>query len=86
MKQSLKYNYDLFTSGLLRLNSKNYNTIKLFSFFAFETKRGEHYKVEEICELLNLKEEEYNEACDEIVERGFLKFKEDTGRYLFSMA
>ena len=86
MKQSLKYNYDLYTSGLLRLNSKNYNTIKLFSFFAFETKRGEHYKVEEICELLNLKEEEYNEAFDEIVERGFLKFKEDTGRYLFSMA
>ena len=86
MKQSVKYNYDLFTSGLLRLNSKNYNTIKLFSFFAFETKRGEHYKVEEICELLNLKEEEYNEAFDEIVERGFLKFKEDTGRYLFSMA
>ena len=86
MKQSLKYNYDLFTSGLLRLNSKNYNTIKLFSFFAFETKRGEHYKVEEICELLNLKEGEYNEAFDEIVERGFLKFKEDTGRYLFSMA
>ena len=86
MKQSLKYNYDYFTSGLLRLNSKNYNTIKLFSFFAFETKRGEHYKVEEICELLNLKEEEYNEAFDEIVERGFLKFKEDTGRYLFSMA
>ena len=86
MKQSLKYNYDLFTSGLLRLNSKNYNTIKLFSFFAFETKRGEHYKVEEICELLNLREEEYNEAFDEIVERGFLKFKEDTGRYLFSMA
>ena len=85
MKQSLKYNYDYFTSGLLRLNSKNYNTIKLFSFFAFETKRGEHYKVEEICELLNLKEEEYNEAFDEIVERGFLKYNEDTGTYSFSV-
>ena len=86
MKQSLKYNYDLFTSGLLRLNSKNYNTIKLFSFFTFETRRGERYGVEDICELLNLKEKEYNEAFDEIVERGFLKYNEDTGRYLFSMA
>lgn len=38
MKQSLKYNYDLFTSGLLRLNSKNYNTIKLFSFFVLKLK------------------------------------------------
>ena len=85
MKQSLKYNYDLFTSGLLRLNSKNYNTIKLFSFFAFETKRGEHYKVEEICELLNLKEEEYNEAFDEIVERGFLKFDKEAKNYSFSV-
>ncbi len=85
MKQSLKYNYDYFTSGLLRLNSKNYNTIKLFSFFVFETKRGERYEIEEICELLNFKEEEYNEAFDEIVERGFLKYNEDTGTYSFSI-
>lgn len=85
MKQSLKYNYDYFTSGLLRLNSKNYNTIKLFSFFVFETRRGECYGIEEICELLNFKEEEYNEAFDEIVERGFLKYNEDTGTYSFSI-
>lgn len=85
MKQSLKYNYDLFTSGLLRLNSKNYNTIKLFSFLCFETKNGLNYGVEEVCELLNLKEEEYNEAFDEIMERGFLKYNEDTGIYSFSV-
>ena len=85
MKQSLKYNYDLFTSGLLRLNSKNYNTIKLFSFFCFETENGTNYGIEEVCELLHLREEEYNEAFDEIVERGFLKYNEDTGTYSFSV-
>lgn len=85
MKQSLKYNYDLFTSGLLRLNSKNYNTIKLFSFFCFETENGADYGIEEVCELLNLREEEYNEAFDEIVERGFLKFDKDAENYSFSV-
>lgn len=85
MKQSLKYNYDLFTSGLLRLNSKNYNTIKLFSFFCFETENGMNYGIEEVCELLNLREEEYNKAFDEIVERGFLKFDKEAKNYSFSV-
>lgn len=75
-KTTFKYNYDFFTSRLLRFNSKSYNTIKLFSFFTFETRCGEHYEVEKICELLNLKEEEYNEAF-----RGLLRFKEETNRY-----
>lgn len=75
-KTALKYNYNFFTSKLLRFNGKSYNTIKLFSFFTFETRCGKHYEVEEICKLLNLKEEEYIDAF-----RGLLRFKEDTNRY-----
>lgn len=85
MKQSLKYDYDLFTSGLLRLNSKNYNTIKLFSFLCFETENGMNYGVKEVCELLNLKEEKYNEAFDEIVDKGFLRFDKEAKNYSFSV-
>lgn len=63
--------FDLCTAGLLRLNSKDYNTIKLYLYLCFGCEDKTCHDPSSICDDLDLSEEEYEEALGELVEKGF---------------
>lgn len=75
--------FDLCTAGLLRLNSKNYNTIKLYLYFCFGCEDETCHNPSSIRNDLDLSEEEYEEALGELVEKGFSVF--DLEKDLFSI-
>lgn len=63
--------FDLCTAGLLRLNSKDYNTIKLYLYLCFGCEDETCHNPLNIRNKLDLSEEEYEEALGELVEKGF---------------
>lgn len=63
--------FDLCTAGLLRLNSKDYNTIKLYLYLCFGCEDETCHDPSSIRNELDLSEEEYEEALGELVEKGF---------------